>query len=477
MLTRAFALTFLTVFVAFGASAKTKVMFFFDTEDYTCDRSNDAIRDIANLLSSEGVRGNFNIVGFLATRIVEHGRFDVVEALKPHVIGTQTLYHSRHPNVAELGDDPSYERAYRLTMADEAKGVGMLDAAFGENRCVFQCPPGNSVSAVAMDVYSDLGIQVSGGCGFTESDGSAVYASMLSRRGREKLGLWYFNQYHLPYYLPFHLESMLSAGGKACPDFKAALDRMAQYDFAGLYMHPHMAVKTAHWDGPNYRKGNLVPWREWKQTPDRDPADTAIYYERFKAFIRAVKGDARFEITDIEALVASFRPRAVIARKDVPAIRRALSADFTCIREPASWCVADAFQAAVRLLRGESECRPGKVYGFLARPKGVSETAEVSAADLKAAAAKIDLSTFIPAEIAVGAKTIGPADFLFAALEVLETGAESVKVVPREQLGSFKEVPGVEAMKISGKWLHPDSFKDECLSERLRLQLWTLRIE
>ena len=109
MLTRAFALTFLTVFVAFGASAKTKVMFFFDTEDYTCDRSNDAIRDIANLLSSEGVRGNFNIVGFLATRIVELGRFDVVEALKPHVIGTQTLYHSRHPNVAELGEDRPFD--------------------------------------------------------------------------------------------------------------------------------------------------------------------------------------------------------------------------------------------------------------------------------------------------------------------------------------------------------------------------------
>ena len=50
------------------AVAKTKVMLFFDTEDYTCDRSNDAIRDIANLLTSEGVRGNFNIAGFLAAR-------------------------------------------------------------------------------------------------------------------------------------------------------------------------------------------------------------------------------------------------------------------------------------------------------------------------------------------------------------------------------------------------------------------------
>ena len=459
------------------AAPKTRVIFFFDTEDYVCDRSNDAIRDIANLLDSEGVRGNFNVAGFLATRIVELRRLDVIEALKPHVIGTQTLYHSRHPNVAELGDDPSYERAYRLTMAAEAKGVGMLDAAFGEGRCVFQCPPGNSVSAVAMDVYSDLGIPFSGGCGFTEAEESKVYSLMVGRPGAETLGLWYFNQYHLPYYLPFHLESMLPSGGRACPDFKAALDGMAQYDFAGLYMHPHMAVKSTHWDGPNYRKGNLVRWREWRQVADRDPADTAVFYERLRAFIRAVKADGRFEITDIEALRTTLKPRVTITKKDIPAIRAALTADFNCIREPASWSVADAFQAVVRLLRGETEYRPGKVYGFLARPKGVSAPVTVSAADLAEAAAKIDLSTFIPAEIAVGGKAVGPADFLFAALEALETGATAVEVRPREQLGSFKEVPGIEHMDISGKWIHPDSFRDSYLSERLRLQLWTLRIE
>ena len=89
-----FAFALLVALVMPGASAKTKVMFFFDTEDYTCDRSNDAIRDIANLLTEEGVRGNFNIVGFLAARLVELKRYDVIESLKPHVIGTQALYHS-----------------------------------------------------------------------------------------------------------------------------------------------------------------------------------------------------------------------------------------------------------------------------------------------------------------------------------------------------------------------------------------------
>ena len=77
----------------------------------------------------------------------------------------------------------------------------------------------------------------------------------------------------------------------------------------------------------------------------------------------------------------------------------------------------------------------------------------------------------------MGGKRIGPADFLFAALEAIETGAATVKISPRDQLGSFKEVPAIERMNISGAWVHTKEFKDEYLSERLRLQLWTLRIE
>ena len=467
--------------VAFG---KTKVVIYFDTEDYTCDRSNDAIRDIANILKSEGVKGNFNVVGFLALRLVELGRYDVIEALRHHVIGTQTLYHSRHPDIAELGDDPSYERAYRRTMADEARGVGMLEAAFGEGRVLFACPPGNSVSAVAMDVYSDLGIKVNAATGFySDTSATSGYSNktygggMLVRPGCIVDGLWYFNQYHPPYYSSFSLESLLPRKDKPCPDFKALFDRLARFDYAGLYMHPHMALKLQHWDGPNYRYGNNCEWRKWKQVEDRDPADTAVFYERLKALIRAFKADGRFELTDIEEMERKLKQRHTITAVEISAIRKALAKDFNTIREPASWSIADAFQAAVRLLRGEREYVPGKVYGFMERPRGVQSETTVSAADLKAAAARMDLSTFLPPEITVGGVAIGPADFLFAALEVLDTGAETVKVSPREQLGSFKEVPALEAMDISGKWLHTKEFKDKFLSERLRLQLWTLRIE
>jgi len=471
------ALALAAAAIAAPAGAKTKVALFFDTEDYTCDRSNDAIRDIANLLRGEGVRGNFNIVGYLALRIQELGRRDVIDALKHHVLGSQTLYHSRHPDIAELCDAPEYETAYRLTALDEARAFGMIEGVFGEGRCMFWCPPGNSISPAAMDVYSDLGVQFSAGCGFCKPASAGPYSDFITRAGNRHLGLWYFNQYHLPYSGIFHLESMLPRGDGRQPDCAKAFDRLAEYDFAGLYMHPDMAVKTEHWDAINYRGANHCEWRKWKIAPDRSPGDTSVFYERLKAFIRAVKADPRFEFTDIGQIKASLKFRRPITVSDVPAIRASLLADFNCIRSPASWSVADVFQACVKLLRGESGHTPGKAYGFLSRPVGASAPVEVSAADLRAAAAKIDVSTFIPPQIEVGDAKIGPADFLFAALEALETGAEKVTVVPREQLGSFKEAPGIEKMNIAKSWVHTPEFADAHLSERLRLQLWTLRIE
>ena len=128
------AIAVAAAFAVGAAFGKTKVIIYLDTEDYTCDRSNDAIRDVANILKSEGVKGNFNVVWLLALRLVELGRQKVIEALSHHVIGTQTLYHSRHPDIAENGDNPSYECAYRRTMAEEARGLGMFETAFGEGR-------------------------------------------------------------------------------------------------------------------------------------------------------------------------------------------------------------------------------------------------------------------------------------------------------------------------------------------------------
>ena len=183
---------------------------------------------------------------------------------------------------------------------------------------------------------------------------------------------------------------------------------------------------------------------------------------------------ARFEVTDCERLQAGFAPRKAITLREVPEIRKSLAARLGPVKS--LWCVADAFQAAVRLLNGEVSHKPGYVYGFLKPPKGVTAATVVKTSDLRAAAAKIDLDTFIPPEIDVGGVRIGPADFLFAALEALRTGSAEVVVAPREQLGSFDRIKRLESFKYS--WpIHAKDLNAKMLADRLRYQLWTLRYE
>ena len=85
---------------------------------------------------------------------------------------------------------------------------------------------------------------------------------------------------------------------------------------------------------------------------------------------------------------------------------------------------------------------------------------------------------FLPVSIDVGGVGIGPADFLFSALEILETGAEEVAVEPRDQLGDIaRYLPKMAAANFRGTWIYAEGYKDEWTSNRLRWQFWTFRYE
>ena len=450
--------------VACAACAKppTKVQFWFDTEDYTYDPSNDAIRDLANLLTEEGVRGHFNIVGYLAKFILEKRRFDVIDALKPHLVGSQTMYHSYHPNVVEMTDLADYDAAYRLAAVQESESAGMLKAVFGRDTLAFAVQPGPGSSYVALDVYADQGIP--------------IFGDMGALRQPDRGLLWYQNMLQVPYnggalesFLPGKFEKF---------DLEKTLDRCAKQEYAVFSMHPHMMVRVRHWDIDNFKCGNNVEFGKWNPPELRSKADYDITLKRLRDFVRRLKADPRFVFSDTDEIMAQLKPRVPITAADVPAIRRSLLASFGPVSSPASWSVADCFQAAVRLLRGEKEYRPGHVYGFLSRPEGVKTPVNVKAADLRAAAARIAFRRHLPAAYDVGGVTLGPADLLFAALEVLETGADEVTVTPRDQLGDIaSRLPSLATFTHRGRWIYWPQFKDEYLSDRLRLQYWTLRYE
>ena len=128
---------------------KTKVLFCFDSEDYTSPCSTDMLPLLAQLLEKHGIAGNFMMVGLLAESVQREGRRDVTEALRSHVIGFHTYGHTLHPDVAEATDVEDYGEAQRR-LDEEARAVETVKSVFGRDRLWAAVPPGNSVSYAAM---------------------------------------------------------------------------------------------------------------------------------------------------------------------------------------------------------------------------------------------------------------------------------------------------------------------------------------
>lgn len=70
---------------------------------------------------------------------------------------------------------------------------------------------------------------------------------------------------------------------------------------------------------------------------------------------------------------------------------------------------------------------------FLEAPRGITEPVTVTAGGIKSSAVTIDTESFLPMQIWVNGKALGPADWLSAAMAVL-CGEQSVTVVRTNSL-------------------------------------------
>ena len=440
----------------------TEVYFSFDTEDFTSNTASDAIRDEANILRAYGVRGNFNVVGYLARELVRNRRTDVLDALKAHTVSFHSLRHSYHPTINEYTDLEDYAAARAELDRQEHEGMGMVKAALGVDSFPAAVPPGDSLSYVAMYAYADWGIPLYLGSLFKTPDGAGVY---------------YCNGLHISY--DYGMEWVFRQ-----PDYRLEdlLDRMAERRRAVVFTHPNRALYEVFWDMVNYNGENKHPMYEWEEPPRYPAADSARFYQRMCELLEALKADDRFRICSMEEL----RDRAladmdgrVVTRAQLPAIRAALARDFRWVTAPVSLSVADAFFAARHfLLHPEAaEYRTEPVHGFLYEPEGVREPVTLSAAEIRALAQRCEPAAFLPPYFEAAGKRVGPADLLFGMLDAA-LGAETVTVVPRPQQCAYEAAyPELRDLRLKGSWIHAPTFEDRYLSDRLRLQAWTIRPE
>jgi hypothetical protein len=245
-------------------------------------------------------------------------------------------------------------------------------------------------------------------------------------------------------------------------------------DLVVLWHHPAMAYVSEFFDEVNY-KGVNTPENEWKESKRRSKEDIERFYENFDYLLSLVTADPNLRITTYEDIGQKHKGGVRrITKHNIPYLREQLSEDFFPVTMPDSYCITDILYACRDLLKGEKEHICGDVYGFLDTPYAIDKPVFVTKADMIKSTDQIK-NTFLPEKIVVGDTVLGPADWLFAAMDII-CGEDTVNVTPREWQIDLNEFPRIKNCTYKG-WVHYKDFPDNFLSKRLRLQSWTLRLD
>lgn len=433
----------------------TKVVISFDTEDYVNPLGADGILNTANILKELGVRGCYNMVGWLAQALVKWNRQDVIDALSYHEIDTHSLKHSHHPTICEYTDIENFDEAMALFRKNEDESLSITKDIIGNDAFYAACPPGDSVSYVARYGYADMGIP--------------LYIGDIKWDKEKGTPVSFSNILCLDY--KFNLDRLTEINKD---DIVALVERMANCDFFLLAHHPQRNMVLEYHDLLNFYRENKEG--EWTLCTPLPKETTEKFKDNFRFLIETLKNDSRFEFVTYEEIAKIYcTDERVILPAHIKGLKNALSDDFFPVTVPDSYCIADIMLACRDFLLGKTEHKCEKVYGFLDVPYAISQPVTVTAEEMKESAAQIKDGCFLPTEIMVGGKKIGPADWLRAAMDIL-CGNESATVVPDKWQIDLNQFPALRDLSLKGSWVHSLDFEDKYISDRSRLQTYTLRL-
>lgn len=432
----------------------TDLIFTFDTEDYVNEKGADGIIEASKMVRDAGFTPCHNVVAWLAEALVKWGRQDCIDELKQCEIHTHSLKHSYHPTINEYTDIEDFDEATRRFRAEEDEAFATIKRILGDHRIKSASPPGASVSYVAQYGYSDMGVEIFQG-GYTHDSVCGRPVSFCN--------LWNIILIHC----------IDNLGKCTKDDVLKLIDEMAKLEVCILLHHPQMHLLSAFTDRQNFdKKNNEGEWILGELLPEEN---IKRFEENFAFLLERIKEDERFNVTTYNKLADKLRSCRVVTPDMIPELKRALDEDFFPVTTPESLCLTDIFFACRDFLLGKAEHECGKVYGFLDVPYTIPHPVKVTAEEMRESASRIRDDTFLPTEIIVGGKKLGPSDWLRAALAIL-SGEVAFTIVPDKWQIDLNEFPLLRNQRLVGWWIHSDSFKDEYISDRARLQTWTIRL-
>ena len=464
-------------------SGRLYVVLWFDTEDYILPPSDDAAKRVAELLTRQGVRATFKVVGEKARTLERRGRQDVIAALARHEIGYHSNTHSQHPTPAE------YEASL-----DWATGVGEFDRrerpGFDDVRRVLGQTPscyGQPGSSWAPQSYAAL-----------QKWGVKVYLDEGRQVGLDGKPFWYgglLNIFNTKEGSELHPNDDWSNVAQARERFREFYDRMTTRPEGGLvsfYFHPCEFIHREFWDGVNFARGANPPREDWKLPPMKAPEESERafrYLEELVAYIKSLPR-ARF-ITASEALGIfkddaqgrTYTPEDLlrIARRVEPEVSFQVHDRFTLA---ASEVFALLNRHVARLAR-KAPVGPLVLDGTPFGPAspfegGGAVGADVAWSQLSRAVADVaeylEKNRQIPDAVWLGSTPVSPESYLVALAQVTLGGTEppaSIHLGPA-RLAAGRYVAD-DAPELWDWVIFPSGFRAPRLMGLARLQAWTLK--
>ena len=268
------------------------VVLWFDTEDYILPQSDDAAKRITEILSREGVRATFKVVGEKGRTLERRGRRDVIEALSRNEIGYHANTHSQHPTVAEYESKLDWEEGAAEFTRRERPGFEDLRRIFGKAPTCY----GQPGSSWAPQVFPAL-----------KSWGVKVYLDDAPHVGLDGKPFWYgglLNIFNIKAGSNLRPNEDWSNLDDAKANFKASYAELSPAGgVVSIYFHPCEFIHREFWDGVNFARGANPPPDEWQLPPMKSPQEIERDFGYLEGLVHYIKSfpNVRF-ITASEAV-------------------------------------------------------------------------------------------------------------------------------------------------------------------------------
>lgn len=462
---------------------KTKVVICFDVEDYTSPESvgmDDIPKWLAEIMTEEGVTGSFFVIGEKARSLEKRKRYDVIQAMAKHDIGSHSNRGSIHPTITESLEKAEWKDGIKEMEENEAIAFNDLERIFGQKPNAFARHGGSYgpqlIAALgkmnAGYVYSPIGLP---------KHNAVWFCNALNFYGINTFGSFDDAYYRDDLFNPLFLSLE--------QNFEKLIEGLDVVTF--FANHPSKIRSIQYWDFNYFNGANPGP-NEWK-TPELRPLETMKTAKRnFRKLIQFLQRRKDIELTTYRHIVNDFSgQKKMISKGDLNLIAKRMISLKKIIIEK-FYSPAEIFSSLAFAL---SECVvtktiPEKIsltrpFGPMSIPLETPQIREVSTPQglylANQAREYIQRHQHLPSQLYMNQFGIGTGT-LFLLFCQLFTDLMSGKTIPTYKLSKFQAYPDynleqiIKEVRSCKSWpIHRENLDIEPILQMTKLQLWTLK--